>query len=71
VLTRAGIVSVQQLKDFRGYFIVGAFVIAAIVTPPDVLSQLFLAVPLVILYEVGIWVSMFIKPRPKKETEAA
>jgi sec-independent protein translocase protein TatC len=65
VLTRAGIVTVQQLKEFRGYFIVGAFVIAAIVTPPDVLSQLFLAVPLVILYEVGIWVSMLIKPREK------
>jgi sec-independent protein translocase protein TatC len=69
VLTRAGIVTVQQLKEFRGYFIVGAFVIAAIVTPPDVLSQLFLAVPLVILYEVGIWVSMLIKPRERRESE--
>ncbi|MGL5005327.1 MAG: twin-arginine translocase subunit TatC, partial [Casimicrobium sp.] len=65
------IVTVQQLKEFRGYFIVGAFVIAAIVTPPDVLSQLFLAVPLVILYEVGIWVSMLIKPRKKDEEQAA
>jgi sec-independent protein translocase protein TatC len=65
VLTRAGIVTVNQLKEFRGYFIVAAFVIAAVVTPPDVLSQLFLAVPLVILYEVGIWVSMLIKPRPR------
>jgi sec-independent protein translocase protein TatC len=71
VLTRAGIVTVQQLKEFRGYFIVGAFVIAAIVTPPDVLSQLFLAIPLVILYEVGIWISAFIKPRAKKDAEAA
>jgi sec-independent protein translocase protein TatC len=71
VLTRAGIVTVQQLKDFRGYFIVGAFVIAAVVTPPDVLSQLFLAVPLVILYEVGIWVSMFIRPRARVEKETA
>jgi sec-independent protein translocase protein TatC len=71
VLTRAGIVTVQQLKDFRGYFIVGAFVIAAIVTPPDVLSQLFLAIPLVILYEVGIWISAFIKPRAKTDESAA
>jgi sec-independent protein translocase protein TatC len=71
VLTRAGIVTVQQLKDFRGYFIVAAFVIAAVVTPPDVLSQLFLAVPLVILYEVGIWVSALIKPRSRATEDAA
>jgi sec-independent protein translocase protein TatC len=71
VLTRSGIVSVEQLKEFRGYFIVGAFVIAAIVTPPDVLSQLFLAVPLVILYEVGIWISHFIKPRKRGDEQAA
>jgi sec-independent protein translocase protein TatC len=70
VLTRAGIVTVQQLKDFRGYFIVAAFVIAAVVTPPDVLSQLFLAVPLVVLYELGIWVSMFIKPRKRSDEDA-
>lgn len=71
VLTRAGIVTVTQLKQFRGYFIVAAFVIAAVVTPPDVLSQLFLAVPLVVLYEVGIWVSMFIKPRSRHSEDAA
>jgi sec-independent protein translocase protein TatC len=70
VLTRAGIVTVAQLKEFRGYFIVAAFVIAAVVTPPDVLSQLFLAVPLVILYEVGIWVSMFITPRKRSDADA-
>ncbi|TAF99376.1 MAG: twin-arginine translocase subunit TatC [Betaproteobacteria bacterium] len=71
VLTRAGIVTVAQLKEFRGYFIVAAFVIAAVVTPPDVLSQLFLAVPLVILYEVGIWVSTFITPRKRSDEDAA
>ncbi len=65
VLTRAGIVTVKQLAEFRGYFIVAAFVIAAVVTPPDVLSQLFLAVPLVLLYEVGIVVSRFITPRTR------
>ena len=70
VLTRAGIVTVQQLGEFRGYFIVAAFVIAAVVTPPDVLSQLFLAVPLVILYEVGIMVSRFITPRSRATEDA-
>ncbi|MCS6996890.1 MAG: twin-arginine translocase subunit TatC [Casimicrobiaceae bacterium] len=67
VLVRAGIATVEQLKAFRSYFIVGAFVIAAIVTPPDVLSQLFLAIPLVILYELGIWMCKLIKPRAPTE----
>lgn len=71
VLTRAGVVTVKQLADFRGYFIVAAFVIAAIVTPPDVLSQLFLAGPLVVLYEVGIIVSRFITPRTRASEDAA
>lgn len=52
---KMNMVTVKQLKDFRGYFIVVAFVIAAIVTPPDVISQLALAVPMCLLYEVGIW----------------
>lgn len=55
VLARMGIVSVEKLKGFRGYFIVIAFVIAAVVTPPDVVSQLALAIPMCLLYEVGIW----------------
>ncbi len=54
VLARLGVVTIAQLKEFRGYFIVLAFVIAAVVTPPDVVSQLSLAVPMVLLYEVGI-----------------
>ncbi len=70
VLTRAGIVTVRQLAEFRGYFIVAAFVIAAVVTPPDVLSQLFLAVPLVVLYEVGILVSRFITPRTRADADS-
>jgi sec-independent protein translocase protein TatC len=62
VLARMKIVSIQKLKDFRSYFIVLAFIIAAIVTPPDVVSQLALAIPMVILYEVGIWAAqLFIK----------
>ena len=55
VLARMGIVSVAKLKEWRGYFIVIAFVVAAVITPPDVVSQLSLAIPMCLLYEVGIW----------------
>lgn len=62
ILARMNIVSVEKLKAFRSYFIVIAFVIAAVVTPPDVVSQLALAIPMCILYEVGIWAAtLFIK----------
>ena len=54
VLVRMGLVSEEKLKAARPYVIVGAFVIAAVVTPPDIMSQLFLAVPLCLLYEVGL-----------------
>jgi len=54
LLVRFGMVTVEKLKAFRGYFIVVAFVIAAIVTPPDVISQLALAIPMCLLYELGI-----------------
>jgi sec-independent protein translocase protein TatC len=54
---KVGIVSIAKLKEIRPYVIVGAFVIAAVVTPPDVLSQILLAVPLCLLYEVGIVVA--------------
>jgi len=61
VLVRFGIVDVQKLKDFRPYFVVGAFVIAAVVTPPDVVSQLALAIPMCLLYELGIFLARFVK----------
>jgi len=62
VLARMGIVSIEKLKAFRSYFVVLAFVVAAIVTPPDVISQLALAIPMCLLYEVGIWAArIFIK----------
>jgi sec-independent protein translocase protein TatC len=54
VLVRMGVVSVAKLREIRPYVIVGAFVVGAVFTPPDVLSQLMLAIPLCILYEVGI-----------------
>jgi len=54
ILVRMGIVTVEKLKSIRPYAIVGAFVIAAIVTPPDVVSQLALAVPMCLLFELGL-----------------
>lgn len=57
VLVRMGLVTVEKLKEIRPYVIVGAFVIAAIVTPPDIMSQLLLAVPLCLLYEIGLWIA--------------
>ena len=74
VLARMGVVSVQKLKDFRGYFVILAFVIAAIVTPPDVVSQLALAIPMCLLYELGIRAaSIFIRhtQAPAEENGAA
>ena len=74
VLARMGIVTVQKLREFRGYFIVLAFVVAAVVTPPDVVSQLSLAVPMCLLYEVGIWAAqIFIKhtQAPEEPGESA
>lgn len=70
VLARMGIVSVEKLREFRGYFIVLAFVIAAIVTPPDVVSQLSLAIPMCILYEVGIWAAQIFIKHTKAPEEA-
>jgi sec-independent protein translocase protein TatC len=57
ILVRMGIVSIEKLKSVRPYIIVGAFVIAAIVTPPDVVSQLSLAIPMCLLFELGLLVS--------------
>jgi sec-independent protein translocase protein TatC len=62
VLARMGVVSIEKLKAFRAYFIVLAFIIAAVLTPPDVVSQLALAIPMVLLYEIGILAAgVFIK----------
>ena len=69
VLAKMGIVSVAKLREIRPYVIVGSFVIAAVVTPPDVISQLLLAIPLCVLYEVGILVAAMITPRPAQDSE--
>jgi len=66
ILTKMGIVSLKKLKESRPYVIVGAFVIAAIFTPPDVVSQLLLAFPIWLLFELGLLISGFIeKPKEK------
>ncbi len=66
LLVKSGVVTVQKLRAARGYVIVGAFVIAAVVTPPDVLSQFMLAVPLCLLFEVGVLVASAMKKREAK-----
>lgn len=68
VLVKLGVVTVEKLKEWRSYFIVGAFVVAAVVTPPDVVSQLALAIPMCLLYELGILASRFVsRPAPAVE----
>jgi sec-independent protein translocase protein TatC len=70
LLETAGIITRQQLKDGRRYAIVGAFAIAAVLTPPDVISQVMLAVPLCLLYEFAIFAIWFTERRRKKTDEA-
>ena len=70
VLVRMGVVTVAKLKEWRGYFIVVAFIVAAIITPPDVVSQLSLAIPMCLLYEVGIWAAqIFLKTTKAPDSE--
>jgi sec-independent protein translocase protein TatC len=71
VLARMGLVTIDQLKQFRSYFIVVAFIVAAVVTPPDVISQLALAIPMVLLYEVGIWAAKLFLRHTKSPEDAA
>jgi len=70
VLVRMGLVTVEKLRAARPYVVVGAFVIAAVVTPPDVLSQFMLAVPMCVLYEAGLFLARFVNVRAKAEEEA-
>lgn len=63
ILVLLGWVTPAQLKEARGYALVGIFVLAAIITPPDVVSQLMLAIPMYLLYEVGILASGWVTPR--------
>ncbi len=68
-LTKLGIVTPELMKKHRKYAIVGAFVLGAILTPPDVFTQVLLAGPLIILYEVSTWVCVFLWKEPSEEPE--
>jgi sec-independent protein translocase protein TatC len=63
VLAITGIVNTRQLREWRGYVIVGIFVVAAVVTPPDVVSQISLAIPMCLLYEAGIFFAQFLQKK--------
>ena len=71
VLVRSGVVTVEKLKELRPYVIVGAFVVGAIFTPPDVVSQFMLAIPLWVLYEIGVFIAGFQPARPKIDSDPA
>ena len=69
VAARMGVVTIAQLRAWRGYFVVGAFIVAAVITPPDVVSQLSLAIPMCLLYELGIWAAqIFIRKTAAPES---
>ena len=65
ILVLLGWVTPKQLREWRGYAIVGIFVVAAVITPPDVISQLLLAIPMVVLYEAGILAAAALARRPE------
>ena len=64
-MVKMGFVSVAKLREIRRYVIVGAFIAGAILTPPDIVSQFMLAIPLWLLYEAGIWVAVWMTRTPK------
>ncbi|MDO5059778.1 MAG: twin-arginine translocase subunit TatC [Neisseria sp.] len=69
LLNRMGAVSLAQLKKARPYIVVGAFIVAAVITPPDVLSQVLMAVPLVLLYEAGVLAARLFGPKDSEDEE--
>ena len=72
LLVKMGVISVEKLKEIRPYVIVGAFVVGAVFTPPDVVSQLMLAFPLWLLYELGIFVAgIMSKAKPVEDEHGA
>lgn len=70
VLVLIGLVTPEQLREARGYVIVGIFIVAAIITPPDAVSQLMLAIPMMILYEIGLLAASMVARRPRTTTDS-
>jgi sec-independent protein translocase protein TatC len=70
LLGRIGVITSEQLRKWRRYFIVGAFIMAAVLTPPDVISQLSLAVPLMLLFEGSIWSVRMVEKKAAREKAA-
>jgi len=71
VLARMGLVSVDKLREWRGYFIVVAFIVAAVITPPDIVSQLALAIPMCLLYELGLFAATYFIRATKSPDDSA
>jgi len=67
LLVRFGVVKLEKLKEIRPYAVVGAFVVSAVVTPPDVTSQVMLALPMCLLYELGLFCARFVVQKEKQE----
>lgn len=68
-LSKIGVVTPEALKKGRKYAIIGIFIIAALLTPPDVVSQVMLAIPILLLYEIGIWICMSVTKKRNKKLE--
>jgi sec-independent protein translocase protein TatC len=69
-LAKIGLVNAEMLKKYRKFAIVGIFTLAAILTPPDVISQIAMAIPLLFLYELSIWITKVFGPKPDNNAEA-
>jgi len=67
LLAKVGIVSSKGLKRYRRYAIVGMFIIAAVLAPPDIITQCGLALPLIALYELSILAAKWVEPKPPEE----
>lgn len=70
ILVLMGWVTPSQLREWRGYAVVGMFVLSAVITPPDVVSQLMLAIPMCLLYEAGILAARMVAPKADADAEA-
>ena len=70
ILVALGWVSIAQLREARSYVIVGTFVVAAVMTPPDAISMLMMAVPMCLLYEIGILAAAWVRTRKPDTTDA-